>query len=192
MEQLRTEVQDIQNKIYELQQKTEHLSNGQRYAAINEIEKNINPLRTDLKLLEKELDRQDDFDKKIEQRFNIVLDQINALEDIKSDLNAKILTENEHIRKDMNDNLLTYMTNELTPLKKSVEQNRKEISDLNTDLQNFKDEYTSKQLEKELEDAKKYDKIKLILTGMVAVLTAGAGLVVFLKPAFNLLLQIFF
>ena len=192
MEQLRTEVQDIQNKIYELQQKTEHLSNGQRYAAINEIEKNINPLRTDLKLLEKELDRQDDFDKKIEQRFNIVLDQINALEDIKSDLNAKILTENEHIRKDMNKNLLTYMTNELTPLKESVEQNRREISDLNTDLQNFKDEYTSKQLEKELEDAKKYDKLKLILTGIVAVLTAGAGLVVFLKPAFNLLLQIFF
>lgn len=192
MEQLRTEVQDIQNKIYELQQKTQHLSNGQRYAAINEIEKNINPLRTDLKLLEKELDRQDDFDKKIEQRFNIVLDQINALEDIKSDLNAKILTENEHIRKDMNDNILTYMTNELTPLKQSVEQNRKEITNLNTDLQNFKDEYASKQLEKELEDAKKYDKLKWVLTGIGAVVTAGGALVVFLKPVFNLLLQIFF
>ena len=36
---LRNEIHDMSEKIYELQQKTEHLTNGQRYAAINEIEK---------------------------------------------------------------------------------------------------------------------------------------------------------
>ena len=45
---LRTEIHDMSNKIYELQEKTEHLTNGQRYAAINEIEKSMQPLRNDL------------------------------------------------------------------------------------------------------------------------------------------------
>lgn len=192
MEQLRTEVHEIQKKIFELQEKSERLSNGQRYAAINQIEKNINPLRTDLKLLERAMDEQEDFDKKIEERFNIVLDQINALEDLKSDLNAKIRTENEHTRRDMNKNLLRYMTEELTPLKNSVEEARKETRALDKELKAFKDEYNTIQLEKEVEEAKKFDKIKFILTGVIALIAAITAVITLLQPALKIIKIILF
>ena len=51
-ESLHNQIHDMSDKIYELQNKTEHLTNGQRYAAINEIEKCIQPLRNDLRHLE--------------------------------------------------------------------------------------------------------------------------------------------
>ena len=38
-ERLQNEIHDMSEKIFALQAKTEHLTNGQRYAAINEIEK---------------------------------------------------------------------------------------------------------------------------------------------------------
>ena len=34
---LRQEIDNMSDRIYELQQKSEHLTNGQRYAVINEI-----------------------------------------------------------------------------------------------------------------------------------------------------------
>ena len=51
MKKLENQVHDMSEKIYELQAKTEKLSNGQRYAAINEIEKSIAPLCRDLSQL---------------------------------------------------------------------------------------------------------------------------------------------
>ena len=61
---LRKEMHDMSEKIYRLQEKSEKLTNGQRYAAINEIEKSIQPLRSDLRHLEHELYSQNS-DKKI-------------------------------------------------------------------------------------------------------------------------------
>ena len=52
---LRTEIHDMSQKIYDLQNKTEHLTNGQRYAVVSEIEKSEQVLRNDLRHLEHQL-----------------------------------------------------------------------------------------------------------------------------------------
>ena len=54
-ERLQNEIHDMSEKIFALQAKTEHLTNGQRYAAINEIEKSIAPLRNDVHHLERKI-----------------------------------------------------------------------------------------------------------------------------------------
>ena len=54
---LKTEIHDMSKKIYELQNKTEHLTNGQRYAVVSEIEKNTQLLRNDLRLTIKSLNQ---------------------------------------------------------------------------------------------------------------------------------------
>ena len=82
---LRTEIHDMSNKIYELQEKTEHLTNGQRYAAINEIEKSMQPLRNDLRHLENQLYMQKTNDINIQKNIDEIVYQLNALENIKSD-----------------------------------------------------------------------------------------------------------
>ena len=120
MEKIRTEIHDMSEKIFQLQEKTEHLTNGQRYAAINEIEKSISPLKKDLHNLQYELYEQKHEDETLQERINIIFDQINKLEDIKSDLTRKINTENEHTRKEFNDKIIQFMKEELSPIKDST------------------------------------------------------------------------
>ena len=98
MERLKDEIHDMSEKIYELQAKTEHLTNGQRYAAINEIEKSIAPLRNDLHHLERKLYNQQHNEEEINKDIDNILAQINELENIKSDLITRINTETEHLR----------------------------------------------------------------------------------------------
>ena len=102
---LRTEIHDMSNKIYELQEKTEHLTNGQRYAAINEIEKSMQPLRNDLRHLENQLYMQKTNDINIQKNIDEIVNQLNALENIKSDLTERINTETEHTRQELNNKI---------------------------------------------------------------------------------------
>ena len=105
-EEIRHEIHDMSSKIYELQTKQNTLTNGQRYAAINEIEKCIGPLRNDLHRLERQLYSQGSDDKILQEQIDTILEQINELEDIKSDLTARIHTETEHTRQELNNKII--------------------------------------------------------------------------------------
>ena len=104
--EIRHEIHDMSNRIHELQCKQNTLTNGQRYAAINEIEKSIQPLRNDLHHLERQLFSQESDDKVLQEQIDTILKQINDLEDIKSDLTARINTETERTRQELNDKII--------------------------------------------------------------------------------------
>ena len=105
---LKTEIHDMSEKIYELQNKTEHLTNGQRYAVVSEIEKNTQLLRSDLRRLEHELYNKQSNDKIIESNIELLEKQINELENIKFDLVARINTETEHTRQELNEKIISF------------------------------------------------------------------------------------
>ena len=117
MRKLENQVHDISEKIYELQAKTEKLSNGQRYAAINEIEKSIAPLRRDLNQLERKLYSKEYDEIEISRRMDEILQQIIELEDLKSDLNARISTETEHARQEFHETTIKVLREEVAPLR---------------------------------------------------------------------------
>lgn len=199
MENLRHEVDNIEERIYELQQKSNTLTNGQRFAAINEIEKSIHPLMTEVRVLQQQMYHQKDVDNELKERFNTVLRQINDLENIKSDLNARISTESEHIRDAMNTQLITYLKEEITPLKDEIHNNTKQITLISErceqnakDLNSFKLEIEKRDNERQLENAQKYDKLKWVLTGVIAMVTALGALFAFLQPTLSILKTIFF
>ena len=121
-DEIRHEIHDMSSKIYELQAKQNTLTNGQRYAAINEIEKSISPLRKDLHHLEHKMYSQESDDKILQEQIDNILQQINELEDIKSDLIARISTETEATRQELNDKIINYMSTELAPLKKALKK----------------------------------------------------------------------
>lgn len=98
---LRNEIHDMSNQIHELQQKHEHLTNGQRYAAISEIEKSIQPLCNDLRHLEHQLYNQKTNDETLQKDIQMLEKQIIDLKSIKSDLTARINTETEHTRQEL-------------------------------------------------------------------------------------------
>ena len=103
MDKIEIEIHDMSEKIYELQKKSEHLTNGQRYAAINEIEKCIAPLRKDLHNLELNMYEQGADRERIKEQINNLLNQLSDLENCKSDLTARINTETESTRQQLND-----------------------------------------------------------------------------------------
>ena len=55
------------------------------------------------------------------------LNQINELEDIKSDLTQRINTETEHTRQQLNDKIIDFMKEELTPIKQSIADNKNDM-----------------------------------------------------------------
>ena len=193
MEQyIRTEIHDMSEKIYELQEKTEHLTNGQRYAAINEIEKSISPLRKDLHYLERKMYSQESDDKVLQEQIDSILQQIGDLEDIKSDLTTRINTETETTRQELNDKIITYMSAELTPLKKSIEENKEEIKSIKTDIQDLRKEIIKNQYEQEKKEIARFDNFKMIITAVVAVITALSTISLLLEPSIRTLFNIFF
>lgn len=185
-------IRDIANKIYELQAKQNTLTNGQRYAAINEIEKIISPLRNDLYHLEHKLYSQESDDKLLREQINTVLKQINDLEDIKSDLNARIQAETEQTRKEMNNKIIDFMTNELKPIKKSIDENRKEITNIQNDITQLRLDIIESNKEREIKEVARFDKFKIGLTAVVAVLTGLSALTLWLEPSIRTLLNILF
>lgn len=192
MDHLKTEIHDMSEKIYELQEKTEHLTNGQRYAAINEIEKSITPLRRDLHTLERELYDQKHDDVKINTQIDQILDQIRDLEDIKSDLTKKINTESEATRQEFNDKIITFMKEELSPIKDSIESNQAEILNVQKDITDLRLEMIQKEKDREIAESKKFDKFKWVVTISVATLTSLSALSLWLEPAVQTLIRILF
>ena len=200
MEQyIRTEIHDMSEKIYELQEKTEHLTNGQRYAAINEIEKSIAPLRNDLHHLEHDLYSQNSDTEYIMQQINQILQQINELENIKSDLTARINTETEHTRQELNDKIIQAIETSIQPLVESIDENKREIKELSKSIQENKEEVSQLKIDlitaeknREIKDTARFDRLKWILTAVVAILSALSFLSLYLEPSIHLLTQVFF
>ena len=188
---LRTEIHDMSEKIYELQKKTEHLTNGQRYAAINEIEKNIQPLRNDLRNLEHELYNQQTNDEIVKKNIDQIVEQINELENIKSDLVTRINTENEHTRQELNEKVMNFINKELDPIKRGVEDNKKDIKSLKEDIYNLRIEIIEHDKHREIKEVAHFDHLKMIITAVVAALAAISTLSLWLEPSIRTLMQVF-
>lgn len=192
MDKIEIEIHDMSEKIYELQKKSEHLTNGQRYAAINEIEKCIAPLRNDLHNLELNMYEQGADRERIKEQIKTLLNQLSDLENCKSDLTAKINTETEHTRQQLNEKIIDLIKGELAPLRSSVEENKNDIYEIKESINDLKIEIIEMEREREKKEAEKFDKIKWILTGCVGVLTALASLALFLEPSIRILIHMFF
>lgn len=191
-EEIRHEIHDMSSKIYELQARQNTLTNGQRYAAINEIEKSIGPLRSDLHHLERQLYSQESDDKILQEQIDTILEQINELENIKSDLIARIHTETEHTRQELNDKIIDFMANELKPIQRSIEKNQEDIMSLKEDIRQFHEDINKRETEREIKDAKKFDNLKITLTGVVAIIVALSTLSMWLEPSIKTLIHVFF
>lgn len=194
-ERLQDEIHDMSEKIYELQAKTEHLTNGQRYAAINEIEKSIAPLRNDVHHLERKIYNQQHNAEEITKDIDRILQQIVELEGLKSDLIARINTETEHTRKYYHDEVMQFMREEITPLREDISENKQDIDNLKIyikdEFNNMKFELLEDQKNRELQEAKKFDKIKWILTGTVSIITPLSVLSLYFEPAIQTFIHIF-
>ena len=192
MDKIRTEIHDMSEKIFQLQEKTEHLTNGQRYAAINEIEKSISPLKKDLHNLQYELYEQRHEDETLKDKINTIFDQINKLEDIKSDLMRRINTENEHTKKEFNDKIINFMKEELSPIKESIEDNQSEMKTIREDIDSLRIELIKIEKDREIAENKKFDRLKITITGVVAFLLAFSTLSTFFDPTVKVLIHVLF
>lgn len=190
-ETLKTEIHDMSEKIYELQNRTEHLTNGQRYAVVSEIEKSTQLLRNDLRRLEYELYNQRSNDKVIEANINTLEKQITELENIKFDLVARINTETEHTRQELNDKIISFMSQELGPIKESIENNKNDIQDIKDELSSLRLEIKEHEKNQEIKEVARFDNFKVVLTAVVAVITAISTLSLLLEPSIRTLMQIF-
>lgn len=192
MDNLKNEIHDMSEKIYNLQVTTQKLTNGQRYAALNEIEKSIAPLRNDLHHLEHKLYNQQHNEKEVKKEIDQILTQISDLENLKSDLIAKINTETEHTRKFYHEELMNFIREEVSPLQKSIQDNQKDITEIKEMFKDFDIKLLEIEKNRELKDAEKFDKFKWVLTAVIAVLTALSALSLWLEPAIQTLLHILF
>ena len=192
MKKLEGQLHDMSEKIYELQAKTEKLTNGQRYAAINEIEKSIAPLRNDLNHLERKLYSQQYDEQEISHQIDRILDQISELETLKSDLNARINTETEHARQEFHETTIKILKEEIRPLRESLEENQKEISNLKSDVGDLRLEILTNEKNREINEAQKFDRFKWILTAIIAVLSALSMLALWLEPSIQMIFHVFF
>ena len=189
---LREEINNMSKMIHELQQKSEHLTNGQRYAVINEIEKSIYQLRNDLRHLEHQLYTQKTNDETLQKDIKILEKQINDLENIKSDLTARINTENEHTRQELNDKIILFMTQELTPIKKSIENNKDDIQEIKNEISSLVNDFNEYKKNQEIKEVARFDRFKMIITAVVAALAAISTLSLWLEPSIRTFFQIFF
>ena len=193
---LKREIHDMSEKIFELQAKTEHLTNGQRYAAINEIEKCIAPLRNDLHYLERKLYNQQHTDEEVSKEIDYILDEISKLENLKSDLVARIHTENEHTRKYYHDEVMQFMREEITPLRESIKKNDTELANFKEEIKEeivkLKFELSEADKERQLKDAEKFDNLKMIITAVVAAIGGISALSLYFQPAIQTIMRILF
>lgn len=191
-ELLHKEISNISDRIYELQQKSEHLTNGQRYAVINEIEKSIYQLRNDLRNLEHQLYTQKTNDENLKKDIRVLEKQINDLENIKSDLNARINTETEHTRQELNDKIILFMSQELTPIKETIENNKEDMQEIKKEINSLKEDINEYKKNQEIKEVARFDHFKMILTAVVAALAALSTLSLWLEPTIKLIMNVFF
>ena len=87
------------------------------------------------------------------------------------------------------------MCEEITPLRETVDKNKEEIDGLRTyikdEFNNMKLELLEDQKNRELQEAKRFDKIKWILTGVVTVITPLSALSLYFEPAIQTFIYIF-
>ena len=178
-------------KIYELQNKTEHLTNGQRYAVISEIEKSAQILRNDLRHLEHQLYNEQSNTEIVRKDINQLENQINELESIKSDLIARINTETEHTRQELNDKIISFMSQELSPIKQSIENNKDDIQTIKDEISSLRLEIIEREKNREIKEVARFDRFKIILTAVVATLAAISTLSLWLEPSIKILMEIF-
>lgn len=191
-QEIRHEIHDMSSRIKELQNTQNTLTNGQRYAAINEIEKSIQPLRNDLHHLERALYSQESDDKVLQEQIDKILIQISSLEDIKSDLTTRINTETEHTRQELNDKIINFMTKELKPIQENINNNQSEITAIKESINELKLEIVNFKKDQEINSAKRFDKASLILAGVIGVVAGVSTLSVALEPFVRTLIGIFF
>lgn len=192
MKKLEGQIHDMSEKIYELQAKTEKLTNGQRYAAISEIEKSIAPLRNDLNHLERKLYSQQYDEQEISHQIDLILNQISELENLKSDLNARINTETEHTRQEFHETTIKILKEEIRPLRTSLDESQKEISNLKSDVGDLRLEIITNEKNREINEAQKFDHLKWVLTTIIAVLAGLSALSLYLEPSIRMIFHIFF
>ena len=192
MKKLESQMHDMSEKIYELQAKTEKLTNGQRYAAINEIEKSIAPLRNDLNQLERKFYSQQYDEQEINHQIDRILDQISKLESLKSDLNARINAEKEYAIQEYHKTTIKILKEEISPLRESLEENQKEISKLKSDIGDLRLEIITNEKNREINDAQKFDRLKWIITAVIAVVAGLSTLALYLEPTIQMIFHIFF
>ena len=84
------------------------------------------------------------------------------------------------------------MSQELTPIKESIENNKKEIQGIKDEIGSLRLEIKEHEKNQEIKDAARFDKFKIILTAVVAVIGAVSTLSLLLEPAIRTLFQIFF
>lgn len=189
--EIRHEIHDMSSRIYELQNKQNTLTNGQRYAVVNEVEKSARILRNDLRHLERKLYSQESDDKILQEQIDGLIQQINALEDIKSDLITRINTETEHTRQELNDKIINFMSSELQPIKQNIDENKKEINSLREDFNQLRIDIVENDKKREVKAAERFDRFKMILTAVLAVIAGLSTLSLWLEPSIRILMNIF-
>lgn len=192
MDNIKNEIHDMSEKIYNLQITTQKLTNGQRYAALNEIEKSITPLRNDLHHLEHKLYNQANNEKEIHREIDQILEQIAEFEDLKADLIQKINTETEHTRKFYHEEVMNFIRDEVSPLQQSINENKKEIIEIKEMIKNFDIKLLENEKNRDLKEAERFDRFKWVITAVVAVLAAFSALSLWLEPVIQTIFHIFF
>ncbi len=84
------------------------------------------------------------------------------------------------------------MSQELTPIKKSIENNKNDIQDIMGEISALRLEIVEHQKNQEIKEAARFDRLKMIITAVVAVLAAISTLSLWLEPSIRTFLQIFF
>ena len=84
------------------------------------------------------------------------------------------------------------MSQELTPIKKSIENNKEDIQDIKNDIQSLVADFNKYKADQEIKEAAKFDRFKMIITAVVAALAAISTLSLWLEPSIRTFLQIFF
>ena len=205
-----SDLKKLYNSINDLQLKTEKLSNGQRYAAINEIDKALIPLKKDLKSLERELHERENIDIEIQGQCRTLEAEITNLENIRSDLNARIQTENDHIRQELNDRVIShinevkaqneimskdfksYIDEKIIPIEKEMISLQNKTNNNSYDIDELvkkMEEYSDKLAKNSEQESKR---VKTIITTIAAILTAFTAISLWLEPALHVLINVFF
>ena len=128
----------------------------------------------------------------LKKKINNITKQINDLENIKIDLNTRINTETEATRQELNDKIIDFMQKELAPIKINIENNKKEMEGLKSDINDLRIEIIEQNKEREIKEAAKFDRFKIIITAVVGALAALSTLSLWLEPSIRILMRIFF
>lgn len=182
----------LYNKMRDLELKTEKLSNGQRYAAINEIDKALVPLKNNLKFLEHELHERENTDIEIKGQYRTLQAEITNLENVRSDLDTRIKIENEHTRDILNEKIINHVEQKISPINAKLKGIDLILNEHKTDMTTLTEEI--KNLRKEIteQNNKNSARTKTIITTISAIIVAITTITLFLEPALRLIANIFF